>query len=202
MFSCSHWGERSINFSSNLMRILEMERYTKYCQLAIFFFFFFSDRVRRRRHPSQLSGSQIAQYGIVCSIEFIHNTKSKFPPKQIVIILKPGTLTQYGFVLLSTCSYTNKLKVCEKIRATDYVMLEWTHPKSKMVTSQSSQGQCHNFKILMHEICCHFGTLWNATWFWIAFGCSVTFETYFTVDCTQLLVKKQTPEFQLSWWFF
>ena len=80
--------------------------------------------------------------------------------------------------------------------ATDYVMLEWTHPKGNMVTFQSSQGQGHNFKILMHEICSHFWYFMKCNMVLDCFRVYyVTFGTYFTVDCTQFLVKNKHEMF-------
>ena len=71
-------------------------------------------------------------------------------------------------------------------------MLEWTHPKCKMVTFQSSQGQCHNFTILMHDIYSHFWHFKKCNMVWDCFRTYwVTFGTYFTVNCTQLLVKSK-----------
>ena len=61
-----------------------------------------------------------------------------------------------------------------------------------MFTFQSLQGQCHNFEILIYEICCHFWHFMKCNMVWDCFWVyCVTFETYFTVDCTQLILKNK-----------
>ena len=96
------------------------------------------------------------------------------------------------YTLTMTDGESTEAKVCVKISAPDYVMLEWTHPKGKIATFQSSQGQCPYFQNWWcMTIFVTSGTLWYATWFWNALGCIVWLLRLIstTVDCTQLLVR-------------
>ena len=65
-------------------------------------------------------------------------------------------------------------------------------PQMQNAHFRSSQGQCHNLKMFVNRICCHFGHFMKCNMVLDCFRMyCLTFETYFTVDCTRLLVKNK-----------
>ena len=70
-------------------------------------------------------------------------------------------------------SYTNKLKFVRKSEQLITPCLSKHTPKAKRSLFKVLKANAITSKYWCKKYVVSFGTLWNATWFWIAFGCIV-----------------------------